>query len=130
MGIRSEENSAGAWAFFIGVVLAIVIGIGTSSFLSINSLTKFSPQIYGILVLLGIFVGFSIKVDGKDAQTFLMTSAILVIVSHFGKESVTGSLIGIGIGDLIASTFAALLTLFVPATIIVALKVLFSMAKI
>ena len=75
-------------------------------------------------------MGFSINVFGKDSQTFLITGAILVIVSKFGMESVTGSLIGIGIGDLVSSIFAALLALFVPATIIVALKSLFNMAKI
>jgi len=130
MAIKSVENSFGAWAFLVGVVLAIIIGIGASSFLSIPALTDYSPQIYAILVLLGLFVGFSIKVTGKDAQTFLITGAILVIVSKFGMESVTGSLIGIGVGDVVSSTFAALLVLFVPATIIVALKTVFSIAKV
>ena len=130
MGIRAVENSFGAWAFLTGVVLAVVIGVSASSFLSIPALTAYSPQIYAILVLLGLFVGFSIKVTGKDAQTFLITGAILVIVSKFGMESVTGSLIGIGIGDVVSSTFAALLALFVPATIIVALKTVFGIARV
>ena len=130
MVIKSKENSIGAWAFLIGVILAAIIGISTSSFLSISSITSYSPQIYAILVLLGLFVGFSIKVSGKDSQTFLIAGAILVIVSKFGMESVTGSLIGIGIGDTVSSTFAALLALFVPATIIVALKTVFGIAKI
>jgi len=130
MVIKSKENSFGAWAFLIGVILAVIIGVSTSSFLSISAVQSYSPQIYAILVLLGLFVGFSIKVSGKDAQTFLITGAILVVVSKFGMESVTGSLIGIGIGDTVSSTFAALLALFVPATIIVALKTVFSIAKI
>ena len=130
MGITSRENSIGAWAFLAGVILAIIIGVSTSSFLSIESITSHSTQIYGILILLGLFVGFSIKIAGKDSQTFLLTGAILVIVSKFGMESVTGSLIGIGVGDVVSSTFGALLTLFVPATIIVALKNVFSMARI
>ena len=71
----------------------------------------YSVQIYGLLVLLGLVVGFSIKITGKDSQTFLIAGAILVIVSKFGMESVTGSFIGIGIGDTVASTFAALLAL-------------------
>ena len=130
MVIKSNENSIGAWAFLVGVILAVMIGASASSFLSIDSIMKYSTQIYAILVLLGLFVGFSIKVAGKDAQTFLITGAILVIVSRFGMESVTGSLIGIGIGDVVSSTFAALLALFVPATIIVALKSVFSITKI
>lgn len=130
MVIISKENSFGAWAFLIGVVLAVVIGVSASSFLSIPALTTYSPQIYAILVLLGLFVGYSIKVTGKDAQTFLITGAILVVVSRFGMESVTGSLIGIGVGDVVSSIFGALLALFVPATIVVALKTVFGIAKV
>ena len=130
MVIISKENSVGARAFLIGVILAVVIGISTSSLLPLSALTKYSAQIYAILVILGIFVGFSIRVTGKDSQTFLIAGTILVIVSKFGMDSVTGSLIGIGVGDVVSSTFAALLTLFVPATIIVALKTVFNIAKI
>ncbi|MBU0894378.1 MAG: hypothetical protein KKF48_04830 [Nanoarchaeota archaeon] len=130
MALRSNENSAGAWAFLIGVILAVVIGLSTSSFLSIESITKYSSQIYAILIILGFFVGFSINVGGKDSQSFLLAGAILVVVSKFGMESVVGSLIGIGIGSTVSSTFAALLALFVPATIIVALKTVFSLAKV
>jgi len=130
MVLKAREHSIGAWSFLIGVLLASIIGIATSSFLPLDSLTTYSPQIYAILVILGIVVGFSSNVSGKDSQTFLITGAILVVVSKFGMESVTGSLIGIGIGDLVSSVFAALLALFVPATIIVALKSLFSLAKV
>jgi hypothetical protein len=129
MVIKSKENTIGAWAFLIGVILAIIIGISTSSFLSIESITSHSKQIYAVLVILGILVG-SMGVKGKESQTFLIAGVILVIVSKFGMESVTGSLIGIGVGDVVSSTFAALLALFVPATIIVALKTVFSIAKI
>jgi len=130
MALRSQENSFGAWAFLVGVILAVIIGISTSSFFSLSSIPKYSPYIYGILVLIGLIVGFSIQISGRDSSLFLIASAVLVIVSSFGKESVTGSLIGIGLGDVVASTFSALLALFVPATIIVALKTVFSLAKV
>jgi len=130
MVLKSRENSFGAWVFLVGVILAVIIGISTSSFLSFEKITQYSSPIYAILVILGIIVGFSIKVSGKDVQNFLITGAILVVVSKFGMDSVRGSLIGIGIGDTVSSTFAALLALFVPATIIVALKSLFSMSRI
>ena len=130
MVIKAKENSLGAWAFLIGVVLAVIIGLSSAAFLKIGLVTKYSPQIYAILVILGLFVGFFINIRGKDTQTFLIAGAILVVVSKFGMESVTGSLIGIGIGDVVTSVFGALLALFVPATIIVALKTVFSLAKI
>ncbi|MEK6925800.1 MAG: hypothetical protein AABW50_00830 [Nanoarchaeota archaeon] len=130
MVIKSRENSFGAWAFFVGVILAVAIGISASSFLSLDSITKNSAKIYLLLVIIGITVGFTIDTSGKDSQTFLISGAILVIVSKFGMESVTNSLLGIGIDKVGSSTFAALLALFVPATIVVAIKSVFSIAKI
>jgi len=128
MAIKSKENSLGAWAFLIGVILAIVIGLSTS-LISIPTLTKYSSSIYAILVILGLIVGF-VNVKSKDSQTFLIAGAVLIIASKFGMDAVTGSLIGIGIGNIVTSVFAALLALFVPATIIVALKTVFGIAKV
>lgn len=126
--LRSHENSVGAWAFLIGVVLALVIGLFTT-LLPIPALIKYSAYIYGILVLLGIVVGVMI-VTGKDSQTVLIAGIIIVVASQFGKQSVSGSLIGIGLGDTVSSIFSAFLALFVPATIIIALKTVFSIAKV
>ena len=128
MPIKSRENSFGAMAFLAGVILAIVIGIFTVM-IPIPTLTQYSGQLYGILVLLGILVGF-MNVGGKDTQTFLLAGAIIVIVSKFGMDSVYGSLLGVGLVASVRTIFGALLTLFVPATIIVALKAVFSISNI
>jgi hypothetical protein len=130
MVIKSHENFIGAWVFLTGVVLAIIIGIATTYFIPVSKLTIYSSPIYAVLVVLGVIVGAKINVSGKDSQTFLVSSAVLVIVSKFGMESVMGSLIGIGIGDLVVSVFGALLVLFVPATIIVALKSVFAITNV
>jgi uncharacterized membrane protein len=129
MGIKSKENSAGAWAFLIGVILAVIIGLSTL-LIPVSAITRYSSFIYLILVILGIIVGASINVTWRDSQTFLITGAIIVIVSKFGMESVISSLIGIGAGETASSIFASLLALFVPATIIVALKNVFGMARV
>ncbi len=126
--LKSQENTVGAWAFVVGVVLAVAIGLSTTA-LPIPLLTAYSAQIYAILVLLGITVGF-MNVTGKDTQTFLLAGTVLVIISSFGMDGVTGSLIGIGVGDAVTSVFGALIALFAPATIIVALKTVFSIAKV
>ena len=129
MVLRSQENIIGAWSFLVGVVLAIMVGVFTT-LIKIPYLIKYSAQIYGLLVLIGIIVGSFIKVEGKENHTFLLAGTILVIVSRFGRESVIGSLIGVGLGDVVSSIFGALLILFIPATIIVALKTVFSIAKV
>ncbi|MGY4884972.1 MAG: hypothetical protein ACP5NZ_05325 [Nanobdellota archaeon] len=130
MVLKSHENWVGAWLFLTGVILAVLIGVAVTFFIPLSKIAAYSSPIYAILVVLGIIIGLKIDVSGKDSQTFLISSAILVIVSRFGMESVSGSLIGIGIGDLVSSVFSALLVLFVPATIIVALKNLFSITNV
>jgi hypothetical protein len=127
--IKSRENSIGAWAFLIAVIFAIIIGL-IISLIPIPSVTKYSSFVYLILVILGLVVGASINVAGRDSQTFLITGAIIVIVSRFGMESAISSLIGIGIGDIVSTAFGALLALFIPATIIVALKTVFGLAQV
>ena len=129
MAIEARENVVSAWAFLSGVVLAIILGL-TTIFIPLPSLKYYSSAIYGILVVLGLIVGFSIKVSTKDFEKFMIAGGILVIVSKFGMDGVRGSLIGIGIGDVVASTFGALIALFAPATILVALKMVFEIAKI
>ncbi|VVB83663.1 Uncharacterised protein [uncultured archaeon] len=129
MMMKAKENSIGAWAFLIAVVLAVIAGLLTT-LIPLSKLTGYSSFIYFILVILGIVVGASINTTGRDSQTFLITGAIIVIVSRFGMESVISSLIGIGAGDTASSIFAALLALFVPATIIVAIKTVFGMARV
>ncbi len=126
--LKSKDNTVGAWAFVMGVVLAIAIGLSTTA-VPLSFLTAYSAQIYAILVILGITVGF-MNVTGKDTQTFLLAGTVLVIVSRFGMDGVTGSLIGIGVGDAVSSVFGALISLFAPATIVVALKTVFSIAKV
>lgn len=126
--LKSKENTLGAWAFLVGVILAIVIGLATT-IIPIPTLTAYSKQIYAILVLLGILVGF-LNVGGRDSQTFVIAGTVLVIVSRFGMDGVSGSVIGIGVGDAVASVFGALIALFAPATIIVALKTVFAIAKV
>ena len=129
MVLKSKENVISAWAFLIGVVLAAMVGV-FSTLIKIPSLVTYSAQIYGLLALIGIVVGSFIKVEGKENHTFLIAGTVLVIISKFGRESVSGSLIGLGLGDVVSSIFGALLILFIPATIIVALKTVFSIAKV
>ena len=129
MVIRARENVIGAWAFLIGVILAIIIGLSTTAFLPLTFIDKYDTQVYALLVLSGVIVGFA-NVRGVDSQRFLLAGTVLVIVSNFGMSSVTGSLIGISVVSTVKSIFGALLAMFVPATIIVALKTVFDIAKV
>lgn len=121
MPIRSRENLIGAWAFLIGVVLAVLVAIFAGQ--------RTNPFILGILALLGLIVGYFVA--EKDVQTFLIASVSLVIVSFAGIQGLVldAAIRGIEIGRIVSAILGALLVLFVPATIVVALKTVFSIAK-
>jgi hypothetical protein len=125
MPIKSRENIIGAWAFLTGLVLAVVTGITVGLIPNLN----INPLVLGILALLGILMGF--VVAEKDVQTFLLASASLVLVSYAGISGlVLGAAInGVNIGSIIGNILQALLAMFVPSTIVVALKTVFSIAK-
>jgi hypothetical protein len=132
MPIKSKENSFGAWAFLLGVLFALIISIIKT--FSIQAFVRYNQLFYIILLAMGILVG-SINVRSKDIQTFLLAGTVLVIVSKFGLDGVItklgGSMVGITtIGLLAQEIFGALLVLFIPAVIIVALKSVFSITKI
>jgi len=134
MTIRSKENLVSAWAFLIGVILALAVGI--------LSLGKLNPFIFGLILLLGLIVGLFINVSDRDSNSFLTAAVSIVIVSFAGISSlqhlITFSglrgisdleIIGLELGAYITGTLVALLMLLIPSTIIVAIKSLFSIAK-
>ena len=121
MAIRARENLVGAWAFLVGVVLAVLVGFFAGE--------NLNPIILYILAGLGIVVGYFVA--EKDVKTFLLASVSLVLVSYAGVQGLvlSAALSGINIGYILSAMMGALLVLFVPATIIVALKTVFSIAK-
>ena len=125
MAIRSRENLVGAWAFLIGLILAVLTGI----IAGLLQTSRVNPLVLGDLAILGLIIGYF--VSEKDVQTFLLASVSLVIVSYAGISGLVlgAALSGVNIGRVISSILQTLLALFVPATIIVALKTVFSIAK-
>ncbi len=119
MAIRSQENLIGAWAFFVGVIFAVILGIFQSE------LGTHINWIYVLLAIIGLIVGL-LNVGDKDVDKFLLASVSLVVVSYMGQDSLrVASRIGLMIGTMLL----ALLVMFIPATIIVALKAVFAISK-
>lgn len=107
-GLRSK--GVGRWAFLIGMILALALGF----------VGRMTPEIVAVLVIIGIMVGF-LNVNKDEIQPFLLSGVVLVFVSVFGQTAL--------------STFAifermldALLIIFIPAVIVVAVKNVFNIA--
>jgi len=109
-----KKNLIGAWAFLIGVILAVIFGF-----------LAYGLWLGWVLLVIGIVIGL-LNITDSEVQPFLLAGVILVIVSYFGGFVFGVDKLGVAYLTQILSN---LLMLFVPATIIVALKSVFSMAK-
>lgn len=102
----------GGWAFFLGVVLAIIAGL----FPSVGT-----PTIMTVLVIAGLIVGF-LNVGVKEVTMFLFSGLVLVLISSAG----IGLMASV---PYVNGILTALLAIFIPATVVVAVKNVFSLAK-
>ena len=113
---KSKQNQIGAWAFLIGIVLAVTLGV---FILQVTPTTQ--NIVLWILVILGIIIGV-LNITNKESKNFLLAALALVIVSYFGKTALS-------IIPTLGSILGALLILFIPTTIFVALRLVFEIAK-
>ena len=109
---KRSNNMLGAWAFLIGVILAVIAGVAG---LLVNSGWTTS------LVIIGIIIGL-LNIGGSELKEFMLAGTVLVIVSAMGSGT-------LGLVRYVGEITTALLILFVPATIVVALKTIFALAK-
>lgn len=124
MAVTARENVLSAWALLAGVVIALTGGILLSFGGSAN------PFILVVLLLLGLLLGFFVEINDREASAFLLASVSLVIVSFAGQQGIANIQFGeIRIGQIIASTLSGLLVLVVPATIVVAIRSIFLIAR-
>jgi len=114
---KGKGNKLGAWAFLIGIILAVVVGL--FEFLGITTGVGFFPM---ILVILGIVIGL-LNVSSSETKEFLTVAAVLVIVSALGGTAYLRDI------PIVGTMIGSLVVLFVPATIVVALKTVFVLAK-
>lgn len=114
----SSLQSIGSWAFLLGVVVAIIAG----ALLPDKSTT---PTVTSFLVLLGTIVGL-LNVTTKETNSFLLASVSLVLVTALGGSVVSGV---VSVGQYLGSMLDSILVFVVPATIVVALKSIFSLAE-
>jgi hypothetical protein len=114
---KSKSNKLGVWAFIIGVIAAVVLGLlgGTLG-------AQWQQWLAILLVVIGIVVGL-LNVTSDETMGFLTTAAILVFVSYAGSQAMAVA------GQWAVNVFQALMLLFVPATIIVALRALWTLAR-
>jgi hypothetical protein len=121
--VKSRESLFGAYAFLVGVVLAIIFGLFN------QSLERAGGAFYSTLVVIGLIVGFA-NTDEKGSGTFLIASLSLVLVGALGKDALIYIAQNNYVVTSLRNVLGSLMVLFIPATIIVSLKTVFAMAKV
>ena len=110
-----NDNLIGSWSFIIGVVAAVILGIGIPA--------EYKTVLVWILFLLGIVVGM-LNVTAAETQSFLTAGSILALMAFLGVQ------VGVfSVAPMVSNVLSAILTLFVPATIVVALKAVYVLAR-
>jgi hypothetical protein len=114
--LGGSANLLGSWSFLIGLVLAVLLGLGFTG--------AYQSQMLWAVFLLGIVVGL-LNITHGESSAFLRSGTVLVLVSFLGVQ------VGIfeGVAVMISNILKGILTLFVPATIIVALRAVFGLAR-
>lgn len=111
MAKKRTGNLIGSWAFLIGVAIAVIFGF-------FNVLL---PWVLVTLAIIGLIIGF-LNIADEETEPFLFSGIALIIASALGGQAVIDI-------PVLGNMLYALLVIFVPATIVVAIKNVFSLAR-
>ena len=117
------EKQIGNYSFIIGVIVAVVLGLAASAIPPGPA-----AWLWSLLVVLGLAVGF-LNISGKDTKEFLWVTVALVVVAFAGSAQISSWSNVELIGLYLKGIFDAILAFVVPATVVVALKEVWDLAK-
>lgn len=112
------DEKIGAWAFIIGVIIAVVAG------LAVGAMGAGQEQWVGyvplVLVVLGFIVGL-LNVGDKEVKAFLTAAIALMVTGLAGTHLLTINKVIPQLGTILQGMVTYLLVFVAPAALIVAL---------
>ena len=115
------NQEVGKYAYIVGVIAAVIVGALA------NYLGTAVTWLTSLIILAGLIVGF-MNIGTKEMKDFLLVSTVLVIVAGIGGAAGTLGAVEI-IGPYLSAILTQLLAFVVPATVVVALKEVLTLAK-
>lgn len=107
-------GNLGSWAFIIGLIIAILVGL----------FAEVSGIIVTILVILGLIVGF-LNISDKEVNKFLVAAIALILSGLAGDFLATIP----AVGHLLERIVDNFVILVAPAAIVVSIKSIYNLAK-
>ncbi len=118
-GKTNVASMIGFWAFIIGLVIALAVGIMAA----LGTAEAIMPATIIVLIILGLLIGF-LNITAKEILLFLVATIALVVVG-----GVFAPLSTFSIGKILDSVLALIATLMAPAAIVAAIKALWAVGK-
>ncbi|MDO8553221.1 MAG: hypothetical protein Q7S22_00300 [Candidatus Micrarchaeota archaeon] len=118
-----DESRYGEWAFLLGVVMALIVGLFSSQ------LEPNTSVVFGVLALLGLVVGL-LNITEKDINSFLIAS-IALLASSSALSTLTELFNRLGVsqaGEFVSGFVGALGVFVAPAVVVLSLKAIYSLA--
>ncbi len=110
----SGETTWGEWAFFAGLITAIVLGITPAG--------SQAPWTSPAIAVLGLLIGF-LNISSKETTKFMVAGIALLLVGSAGVQSLPW------VGGYMDAILWNISQFVAPAILIVALKAVFTMAR-
>jgi len=118
-GKTNVASMIGFWAFIIGLVIAVAVGIMSA----LGTAAAIMPAIIIILIILGLLIGF-LNITAKEIVLFLVATIALIVVGGVFAPLATFS-----VGKILDAILALIATLMAPAAIVAAIKALWAVGK-
>ncbi len=119
-GKTNVLSMIGFWAFIVGLIIALIVGI--MSGLGLAPATLMTAIII-VLIIMGIIIGF-LNITASEILLFLVATIALVVVGNaFAQLTV------LKIGAILGGILSLVAALMAPAAIIAAIKALWKIGK-
>ncbi len=110
----AKKSNVGEYAFLAGVALAVLASLFAGQW----------AYTQAVLVLLGLVVGF-LNINTAEVHNFLVAAITLMVSGSAGFRSISW----MGLGPLMASVLEHVSYFVAPAAVILALRVVWGIAK-
>ncbi len=110
----TNETTWGEWAFFAGLVAAIVLGITPAG--------SSAPWVSPTMAVLGLLIGF-LNISSKETTKFMVAGIALLLVGSGGVQSLPW------VGGYMDAILWNISQFVAPAILIVALKAVLAIAR-